>query len=284
MELPPAGMPPAGLPPAGRSKRTPVQPTAAVPVPAVPVRRSKKPTQGLVPIQRQVTPAEEAAFAMIEAEMGGRGRLVSALSTAQLPPTLEKVLGMIADPQHDHVSLAKICALGEVSLSKLLGMFKTAVLARGQLLAIARTAERLPDVAASVMDDSVAGWRMCIGCEGSQEIEVKVLPVGAKPGDAPIDARIPCPSCGGRGRTYWQPPHDMQKTALMIGGLLDKGGPKITTIVANQNIQAGTDSGSYDSLIGALDKHLYGEGRGRTHHPAGVDANDGINIIEGEVG
>lgn len=241
-----------------------------------PVRRSKS---ARVALPRAVTPAEESAFALVECELGGRKALVSVLSSAQLPPVLEKVLGMIADPGNDGRSLAQICSLADCSLTKLMGMFRSAVMARGQMIAIARIAQKLPDVAASVMDDSIAGWRACLSCEGLQTISVKGMLPDAKPGDQPVDMIVPCPSCAGRGKVYWQPPHDMQKTSLMIGGLLDKGGPRITTIVANQNVQAGTDSASYDSIIGALDKAIYGEGRGRTSGGAMQES-----YIDGEVG
>lgn len=242
----------------------PIQPPSSK-IAQSPVR---KPKSARVALPRVVSPAEESAFATVEREIGGRQALVSTLSSAQLPPALEKVLGMIADPGNDGRSLAKICSLADCSLTKLMGMFRSAVMARGQMIAISRIAAKLPDVAASVMEDSIAGWRPCLSCEGTQVITVKDYPPGTKPQDLAttelIDVIKPCPSCMGRGRVYWQPPHDMQKTSLMIGGLLDKGGPRITTIVANQNVQAGTDSTSYDSLIGALDKAIYGEGRGRT--------------------
>lgn len=252
-----------------------------MPAAAPPIPKKKRP-RAAVTIPKSVSPVEEAAFATIEAEMGGRGKLVSALASAQLPPALEKVLGMIADPQHDGLSLAKICAQADCSLSKLMGMFRSATLARGQMIAMARIAEKIPDVAASVMDDSVAGWRDCLHCQGARVITVMDYPPGTKGEDLattqPIEVIKPCGACAGRGLVYWQPPHDTQKTALMIAGLLDKGGPRITTIVANQNVQAGTDSGSYDGLIAAMDKAIYGEGRARGASGSGGD------IVDGELG
>src|SRR5207245_2850909 len=145
------------------------------------------------------------------------------------------------------LSLAHVCALGNISLNRLMDIFKEAVLARGKLLAFTRIAARVPDVAAAVMEEAVPGRKPCPVCEG-----VKTF-VPEPTADIPNPSPQACTYCQGAGVIYHQPDHDVQKTALQIAGLLERGGTKVTTIVANQRNGGGTDPGAYDKLIAALD-------------------------------
>lgn len=244
-------------------------------VPALARRRRRSEAGALTKVQRQVTPTEEAAFAVIEAEMGGRQKLVATLVTAQLDDATSQLLGAIADPQHDTESLAKICALYGVAPAGLMKVFRTAVLTRGQMIATARIAEKAPDVAAAVMEDAIPSDRTCPKCLGARLVD--------KPTAADPNATEECGLCHGHGTIRFVPDHDVQKTALQIAGLLERGGGvKVTTLVANQNLNAGTDSGSYDKLIGALDGVIYGKGRDRMRSAPG-QAADSDTPIEGEV-
>lgn len=228
-----------------------------------------------VALPRVVSKAEEAAFATVEAELGGREKLVAALSLAKLSERERQVVGMIADPDNDGRSLARICAQGEIGLGRLLGIFREAVLARGQVIAITRIAQKVPDVAAAVMEDATPGWRICLACLGAKQVEEK------NPDTKEMEL-VPCGRCNGRGEVYHRPDHDVQKTALQISGLLDKGGAKITTIVAQQQTGGGgsPDTGMFDQLMGALDGALYGKGRDRLRRQR---EEDGDGVVEGEV-
>lgn len=250
-----------------------------VPVAAVPAvarrRRGKSDAGALTKIQRQVTPAEEAAFAVIEAEMGGRAKLVATLVTAQLDEATSQVLGAIADPQNDKDSLAQICALHGVAPAGLMKLFRSAVLTRGQLIATARIAERAPDVAAAVMEDAIPSDRTCPKCLGARLVD--------KPTAADPNGTEECGLCHGHGTIKFVPDHDVQKTALQIAGLLERGGGvKVTTLVANQHSNAGTDSGSYDKLIGALDGVIYGKGRDRMRQAPPSDDGEST-VLDGDV-
>lgn len=280
--LPPAGRPRmeatpyAQTPPSPRADESvsaqsavphPVPAVAPRAVPSVPTRRLSAP---LTARQQKVSLTDEAAFAAIERELGGRQRLVSILSSAQFPKAESTVVGMIADPENDDVSLAKVCALGGVPLSKLLKMFKEATLARGQLLSLSRIAEKLPDVAAAVMDDAIPGERPCPTCNGLTTVMMSVGGPDAAP------TAVPCGNCKGTGLVRFVPDHDVQKTALQLGGLLQKGG-NITQIVAQQNNGGGT--GSFDDLVGALDKVIYGTGRERFARASGGDDTVDAEIL-----
>lgn len=272
----------AMLPPAGRPslpRATVVQPPASsAPAPKSRASKSltKRPPQGaLTRAQREVSPAEELAFATLETELGGRAQLISALSAANLPKDLDQALGLMADPLHQHESLGKVCALAGVKVSKLLEALQAASRTRGQLLAHARIATRMPDVAAQVMDDATAGWRDCLECMG--------LGRRAAPTEEDPAASAECGVCRGRGKVYHQPDHDVQKTALQISGLLQgsgKGGVSLNVLQANNQVNPG-NSGNYDTLVGMMDQVLFGSGRERLSRTAPADVVEG-EAVDGE--
>lgn len=273
-QQPPAGMskrrrPPVpaaplpAAPPAIESVAATPAVEAALALPALPAHLRPVPghvppkppqTQALTTKQRTVTPMEEAAFGAVEADMGGRLQMVATLSTAQLPKAIERILGAIADPDNDRVSLAKICAVHDVSMVKLLAIFREALLARGKLQATVKIATMLPAVAAQVMDDAVAGERVCAECLGAMKV--------ADPTTEDPERTKVCGQCRGKGMVRFIPDHETQKTALKIGGLLEQGGMKIA--VNQQTFSMGGAGGEeYDRLVTALDGALYGHGRER---------------------
>ena len=273
-------LPPPGRPPNRQQPPVPQPPSAAA-LQKRDQRMTRRPPQGkMTQAQRSVSPAEEAAFATIEAEIGGRQRLVGVLSTAQLPKDVEQVLGMIADPLHDHESLAKICALGNVGLPKLMKMFEGALRTRGQLLAHTRIAASMPDLAAAVMEDSIPGWRECRTCMGSQMVEVEVK----SPEGTHTESR-PCTACKGNGLVWFQPDHEVQKTALKISGLLESGkGAGVNVAVLQNNTQNNPgDTGNYDQLMGMLDGVLYGTGRERLGRRSTGAPASAADPIDGEI-
>lgn len=278
----PAGRPKLPDPPDPPDLPTPVPPSKSKPSHAM----TKRPPQGaMTKAQRSVSPAEEAAFAAIEAEMGGRARLVSALGSAQLPKDVSMVLGMIADPMHDHESLAKICALGGVSLAKLQKTFEAAVRARAHVIAHARIAEKAPDLAAAVMEDSIPGWRPCRECDG---FGTKLTEV--KDAEGTREEPRPCPSCKGKGRVWFVPDHEMQKTALKISGLLESGSKgrgdvNLAVLQANTTNNPGNPV-NFDQLMGKLDAVLYGSGRDRLtkSRQTALEADpEEAEVIDGDV-
>lgn len=229
--------------------------------------------------QRSVSPADEAAFATLEVELGGRARLVAVLGSAQLPKDMQAVLGMIADPIHDHESLAKICALGNVSLAKIQKTFESAAMTRAHVLATARIAARTPDLASAVMDDAIPGMRECRGCGGLRTVMVQV-----KDQDGTREESKECPACKGTGLVFWQPDHEVQKTALKLAKLIETGrgglgsAVNIAMLQANTNSNPG-DTGSYDGMMTKLDDVLYGTGRERMKRSK-IEPED--EVVEGE--
>lgn len=276
-EVPPAGSLPSALPNSGTD---PVQPApvpqlappnnvpAALPT-ALPARRRKPLRQELTTAQREVSAAEEIAFATIETELGGRAQMVAVLASADLNQDEGKILGLLADPLNDGLSLAKVCLGGGLKMTRLLKLFQAAALAKGQTAAISRIAGKLPDVAASVMEDAVGGKRMCEECKGYGVVK---KPTKEDPG-----AEGECPECRGRCEVYFHPEANVRELALRIGGLLEKGGGGAKILINNQQVNTGSaaDSASYDRLMAQLDTALYGAGRDRQQPPA--------DVVDGEV-
>lgn len=276
------------LPPPGRDPRQrpavpvpPAEPLRAAPVsstpvplpvapPPLPARRVSRNRQELTQRQRDVTAADEAGFATLERELGGRPALVAILAGADLNADEGKIVGLLADPENDRLSLAKVCIGGGLSMGRLMKLFQAAALAKGQVKAIQRVAAKLPDVAAGVMDDAVAGERPCGRCNGLGWMPEKP---GAPDAQGDPGPSLPCPDCYGKGTVIHAPDHQVREMALRIGGLLEKGGGGAKILIANQNNGGGVaDSASFDKLMSSLDTALYGEGRGRSaSKPPAVD-------------
>lgn len=289
--LPPPGRRPGGEPGGSGEPEPPARPPLpkvtrgkgnAKPGATVPAKRNFRPPQGaMTPEQRKVTPTEESAFAVLEAEFGGREAMVGALSLAQLPKDLTTLLGMLADPLHDHESLAKVCALANVPISKLMKACQEAIRVRGQLLAHKRIADALPDVAAAVMAEATPGWKQCLECLGARTVQVLVDNTDEEGKKIPgqHEETIQCKVCKGRGLVWHAPDHDVQKTALKIGGVLDTGkGMSVQVLQNNTQVNPG-DTGNYDKMMEALDGVLYGAGRERL---AATRADHDEEWVDGE--
>ncbi len=257
---------------APESSASPAPADAPTPTPlARTLGRRRHPAQGAMePEQRAVTQAEIVAFETVEVEMGGRARLVGMLSAAPLTKELRLVTHLIADPNNDHESLARICALGRVDLATVLKTLLSATKARAQAIAISRIGEKLPDVAAAVMEEAIPGWKLCPACLGSGQIS-------RQPSEEDPRTQQECTACKGLGQQWNQPDHDVQKTALKLGGLLDTHKGATLQMFNQQNVNNPGDTGTYDSLMSKLDDVIYGKGRERIRKSFQVEE------VEGEV-
>lgn len=206
----------------------------------------------------------------METELGGRPALAAILAGADLNADEAAVAGLLADPQNDGVSLAKVCLGAGLSMNRLLNLFQAAALAKGRTKAVQRIAEKLPDVAAGVMEDAIAGDKPCQRCKG-----FCFLP---KPTTEDPAATEECPECRGKGTIFYQPDHHIREIALRIGGLLEKGGNKV--LIAQQfGTSGGASTENFDRLMSAMDGALYGEGRARARSQAAPPTDP----VDGEV-
>lgn len=203
----------------------------------------------------------------MEAELGGRPALAAILAGADLNHDEAAVAGLLADPLNDGTSLAKVCIGAGLSMNRLLSLFQAAALAKGRTKAVQRIAEKLPDVAAGVMEDAIGGDKPCTACNGYCFIP--------KPTEADPAATEKCSACAGKGTVYYQPDHHIREIALKIGGLLDKGGGNKVVIAQQFGPAGGAGATSFDQLMSAMDGALYGEGRARARQAVPVDPVDG---------
>ncbi len=254
-------------------------PVPVPPTPVIPPRAKHGPRAGTkaaldslpMAVRRSVTVADELAFSTLEHEVGGRQALAAALAGADVNVDEAQIVGMLADPRNDPVSLAMLCSYGRLSLHRLLKLFDSVVFVKGQLKARAKIAAALPDVAAAVMEDAIPGDRVCPACDGFQTIEVKSVDSTGAPTGA--TERVKCPTCYGLGTVRHIPETDIRKLALEIGGLTPKSHPSHTgakTMIVNAPGGNGFGAGgSFDELMTRLDGALYGGGRERTRRGKG---------------
>ena len=210
--------------------------------------------------KRQVTEAEKVSLATLETELGGRMKLVTSLSQAQLDKDGYRFLQIAADPANDSCSLAEICALANVQVAKVMAYVKAAVLARAHLVSSFTIAEHLPDVTRHVMLDAIPGERACPTCNGTSTV------VPAATGEKPNPEPIACTSCKGTGAVPYVPDLAIRKTALTLGEMLGKpAGPGVSVKVTNTNLNAqfGSSTEAFDRMTAVTDGLLYGTGRDR---------------------
>ena len=196
--------------------------------------------------------AQHAALKRFEAELGGREALIEMLSHATVTKDQEYVLNQLGDPTHEGDSLLKICQRGNVQLSELWGLLRSAVLAKAAVQSTLIVGQRLPAVVSDVMERSAPYEETCGYCEGTGKIVDE-----PSPGD-PSPEPYQCPECKGKGLFKRLPDLDRQLVALKLGGLLrDGGGFTINNL--NQALVNPEAPGSYEQLLTDADTALEGE-------------------------
>jgi hypothetical protein len=211
-----------------------------------------------------LTLADEAQFAALEVELGGRQRLAALLRAADVPDRDLSLATLLIDPANDTTSLAQLCTFARVSMRRLLEFVKEASLIRGQVKSLIGVGNRLPDVALSLMDDAVSGERVCPTCRGTRMLCDE--PTIQTPNPAPHA----CPVCDGVGTINYQPDVKLREIALQLGKLLDKPGNTNNVFVATK-FGDGT-APSFNASVMELDQALDGKTRDRF----------GRRIVEGE--
>lgn len=269
-------------PPGGRPMPTAPSPfsmVAASPIdraaaPKSLAKRRKERGRSLPTLPPRIIPdAEKVALATYEAELGGRLSMVAKLAHAQLDADGYRFLQMVADPEHDRLSLAEICQRANTPIRKVTEYVKAAVMAKATLLSTLHIAEHTPSVALGVMQDAISGERTCEVCRGTTQV----------PG--PDDKSMDCPACQGKGTTHYEPEVALRKMALSLGGLLGPTGNSKGSLVSitNNNLAVGgvgAASATVDKLTELTDRLLYGTGRDRL---SSADADGDEDFVEGDV-
>lgn len=218
------------------------------------------------------TPTVVQQLATIEADLGGRTALVGLLILAPLTPDLQYVVGLLGDPAQGTVSLAEVCARGNILPGDLLKHLATAAMQRGKLLAAQKIGEGIAAVAADVMRRAAPYEAPCNGgCQGTGTITPDPTPA------APNPAPEPCETCHGTGRLVYSPDLERQKLAVEMAQLLPKSsGIQIAQI--NQGAAAGgpgsAGAGPMERLQQLTDRILYRSGQAGEEEPIEADLQD----------
>lgn len=198
----------------------------------------------------------QAELKQLEADFGGRQALVQALTFAKQTKDIRYLLGLIADPQNNSLSLAEVCQLGRVLPGELIGALASGSELRSQLLAKQHIAQQLPTVVKEVMHKAAEYEDDCTECLGTGTIVAE--PSVAVPNPSPE----PCATCQGGGKLRFPADKECRDLALEMGGLTSKGGGvSVNTNVQVAQIGGGSYEG-YERMQEAMDQILFGAGSG----------------------
>lgn len=211
---------------------------------------------------RELPAAVAEQLAQLEQDLGGRTQLISLLTLAPLNDDLRYVLGLLGDPRHERLSLAAICAKGNILPSELLKHLGAAALLRGKTLALQHIGHGIAAVAKDVVERAAPYRVACKTCmvDGVSTGRLVDDPTPEQPNPAPY----PCTTCQGALFVVMLPDLDRQKLAIELAGMVQKGGGLNIALQQNLGVGAGGGSGSaglgaLESLQQATDQLLYGE-------------------------
>jgi len=176
-----------------------------------------------------------------ELAVGGRDQLLVILQHGPQTPTIAVLMGLLADPRNDRKKLQRIAKEYNLDLVDLFQHFKDATLAKAQTDAVVRIASKLPDVAEDVFRRSMEHEAICAECKGSgYTAEGKE-----------------CRYCQGAGRAQRDPDHEVQKTALKVGKLLEAAGGVSVNVSQTQQIGVMSIGQTMRQVQADTDKLLY---------------------------
>ena len=197
-------------------------------------------------------PGAVAAVRAFEAAVGGRVALVTAMLAAPPSSALDYVVGLIADPREDATDLAVLCARGGVTLGELLEAFKQGTYAKMAVLSVYRLAQAAPAAVEDLATRSAPYDETCRACNGT----------GSLAPTTPDGRPSPCDACNAIGTIRQLPELERQKLFFEMTKLVSKGGGGASA-TCRVNVAPAAPlipSQSYDRLITAVDRILYGKG------------------------
>lgn len=180
-------------------------------------------------------PKVREALANLEAALGGRDALVEVFTAAPETEDGALLLGLLADPRNDSRPLSALCEEIGLSAGSVLRLYRTASLAKAQVLAIHEVAQHTPAVVADVMRRAQNHYRICGECQGTGEVWE---PIKATDGKIVDYQKAPHRACDGSGQVLVDASPDHQKLALDLASLTPKAGP--STLVQVDNSRTST--------------------------------------------
>ena len=108
-------------------------------------------------------------------------------------------------------------------------MYRDAVTAKAQVLAIHEVAQQLPNVSRDVMRRAQNHFRLCMTCASTGQVWEKPRDKKGKlTGEPPI--QVPCLACDGTGEILSEASFDHQKLALDMAGMIQKAAAPLVQI------------------------------------------------------
>lgn len=193
----------------------------------------------------------------LESAVGGREKLIAALTGAPATDDLAYVINLIASPEMDARKLSQICRAGRITVGELLEAYKRGVYAQMQVSVMAKVAEHTPAVVEDVLLRSQPHQVVCPSCKGSLVVR---NPREDEKDQPPV---LPCTACLDANRIPTGlidvlPDLDRQKLALDLANLLPKKSPMIAIDARQQSAHFGDVSpAGRAKLLGAADDVLY---------------------------
>ena len=178
----------------------------------------------------------DRASRKLEADLGGREEILANLLTTALPVELEPFVEALSAEENAALNLNQIAAKAGCTVAAMLRLYGQAIKERAQLISMAHVAQRLPQVTRDSIELSTIRENTCRRCKGSGQVR--------KPGRPRKDATDAdllqeCPDCHGMTTVIAEPSVPQQRTALELGGLLEKTPLVQNTIQQNSAVISG---------------------------------------------
>lgn len=183
-------------------------------------------------------------IALFEKALGGRQKVADSL-VIDSSVEIQAFVRMLLDPAYDDYSLGDLAAHAKIGLTDLLRAYRNATLAKAQILAVNEIAERLPRLAADVMDRALPQPMPCPVCKGSKR--------NAKNTED-------CKVCKGTGTVQRLPSVARQRLALEIAELVKFPKPSPALLLQQNNFGDAAKSaepGSLEQLQAAVTNILF---------------------------
>ena len=200
-----------------------------------------------------------------ERALGGRKELVATLSLDH-SAEMQNLVRMLNDHQFDKHSLGYFCRQVGINLSDLFRAFRNGTLAKAQILASRKIAERLVNVVEDVMARAAPHDEPCATCDGTGE----VTPRATKKDPEPKVAS--CRVCNGKGTIRHLPDLDRQRLALELAEMIKL--PRNGNQILNQ-LNVGTPAAAREVAAGSLEQMQ----QAVTQLLYGQDSDDIVDLI-----
>ena len=175
-----------------------------------------------------------------EKEVGGRQKLADTLILGNLDPRQSHFVRLLTGSRYQDHTLLRLCTDAAVSPYEIMELYRKAAFAKGQTVAITKTAEAMPALIEELTAKAISHMEVCVRCKGLGFVTRR-----AKSEDEAPES-IPCKVCDGTGQLFVAADEKAQQKLLNILQL----GPKQTTVTAVKvDLNPHTDPGAFSTVV-----------------------------------